>query len=798
MRATGSSFPRIDAAAKVSGQAAYPGDIDLPNQAWLKIVFAGIPHARISHLDTTRAAAVDGIIAILTAQDVPVNEYGLLIADQPVLCGPGSTPQAEVVRWEGDHVALIVAESAAQAEAAAQLLTIEYEELPVISDPRQALAAEAPPIHPHRFSSFPYGERERRSNLLLSYRLRRGDIAAGFAQADVIVESAYRTHAQEHAYLQPEAGLAHVRADGRIEVIVAGQWMHEDQTQIAHALGLPPRQIVVRYPAIGGAFGGREDMSVQIPLALAAWKTGRPVKTVWSREESIIGHHKRHPFVIQAKWGATTDGKIVAAQMDVTSDAGAYAYTSPEVLGNATLMCLGPYAIPNAHVDARTVYTNNCPGGAFRGFGAPQSHFAAEMQVNKLAQALGMDPVELRMRNLLQDGSIQVTGSPIPAGCTAVDVLTEAARHGGWQKDGRHWKVYDRHGRGEPKASPDRTDVAPYSGAPTTFAHGAKPELAHSTLSTSLDSSRARIAHGRGIAVCYKNVGFSLGFPEHCAAWVELHGAATIERARLGCVGAEVGQGAHTAFVLLAAQILGLPPTQVELEAADTDVTSSSGSSSASRMTFMAGNAIKGAAERALALWRDEERPARAEFVYHPRPTTAYERETGASDPNITYGYCAQVADVEVDRETGHVTVKRLISVNDVGRAIHPQQVEGQIEGAVAQSVGWTLLENYVQKEGRTLTPHLSDYLIPGVADVVEEIVPVILELPDPQGPLGARGMGEMAFIPTAPAIAAALHDALGVWYDALPLTPETVWRGMARPGNAGVSPARLGEEQIG
>ena len=758
MRAVGSSLPRFDAAEKVTGQAAYPGDIDLPNQAWLKIVFARVPHARILRLDTTRAEAADGVVAVLTAADVPVNEYGLVMPDQPVLCGLGSTPQAEVVRWEGDKVALIVAETPAQAEVAAGLLDIEFEPLPVITDPEQALAADAQPLHPHPFSNFPYEERNRQSNLLVAHRLRRGDMADGFAQADVCVEGVYSTHPQEHAYLQPEAGLAHIRADGRVELIVAGQWMHEDQEQIAHALDLPASDIVVRYPAVGGAFGGREDMSIQIPLALAAWKTGRPVKTIWSREESIVGHHKRHAFEIRAKWGATREGKLVAARMEMTSDAGAYAYTSTKVLANATLMCLGPYEIPNVHVDARTVYTNNCPGGAFRGFGGPQAHFAAEMQMTKLAHALDIDPVELRMRNLLRDGSLLVTGSPVPAGCTAVEVLAEAARQGGWQENGDGWSA---------------------SGSWRAASEAGPAE--HEALTTSLDSSRAQVARGRGIAASYKNVGYSFGFPEHCNAWVELHGGERIERARVGCVGAEVGQGAHTAFVLMAAQMLGLSPEQVELEAEDTDVTGSSGSSSASRMTFMAGNAIQGAAERALALWRDEERPARAEFLYRPRATTPFDRETGECDPNITYGYCAQVADVEVDCETGHVTVKRLISVNDVGRAVHPQHVEGQIEGCVAQSVGWTLLENYLQEEGRTVTPHLSNYLIPGVADVAEEIVPVILEYPDPQGPLGVRGMAEMPFLPTAPAIAAALHDALGVWYDELPFTPETVWRGMER-----------------
>lgn len=757
MRAVGSSLQRIDAVDKVTGVAAYPGDIDVPGQVWMKIVFAGVPHARITRMETSKAEAAPGVLAVLTAADVPVNEYGLIMPDQPVLCGPGSTPQAEIVRWEADHVALVIAETAAQAEAAAKLVVIDYEELPVVTDPLAAMQPDAPILHPYEFS-YPYGQRDLHTNVLLAYHLRRGNVAEGFAQADVIVTSTYRTQAQEHAYLQPEAGLAFPRPDGRLEVIVAGQWLHEEQAQIAHALGLPEDRIIVRYAAIGGAFGGREDMSVQIVLALAAWKTGRPVKIVWSREESIVGHHKRHPFVLQAKWGATQEGKIVAAQMDVTSDAGAYAYTSTKVLGNATLMCLGPYDIPNVHVDARTVYTNNCPSGAFRGFGAPQGHFAAELQMSKLAAALGMDPVALRLRNILRDGATLATGSTVPPGCTAANVLEEAARRGGWcQSTTDEWTL-------EKKPADESAD---------------RGHSASATFATSLDASRTHTVRGTGIAVCFKNVGFSLGFREHCAAWVELHGEAQIEQAIVGCVGADVGQGAHTVFVQMAAEALDLPPEKVSLQAESTDVAGSSGSASASRTTFMAGNAIRGAAERALALWQDEERPARGHFIFHPRATTAYDPETGASDPNITYGYCAQVADVAVDLATGHVRVERLVSVNDVGRAVNPQQVEGQIEGAVAQSVGWTLLENFIQKEGRTLTPHLSTYLIPGVVDVVEEIEPVILELPDPQGPLGARGMAEMPFIPTAPAIVAAVHDATGVWYDQLPLTPERVWRGL-------------------
>lgn len=736
MRAVGSSMPRVDAAEKVTGAAKYPGDIDLPGQAWLKIVFAGVPHARIRHMDTSQAETLPGVLTVLTAADVPVNEYGLIMPDQPVLCGVGSTLQAEVVRWEADHVAFVVAETQEQAEAAAKLIEIDYEELPIVTSPDAALREDAPRLHPHSFE-FPYGERDRQSNVLHTIHIVNGDVDAAFAEADVIVESTYRTHAQEHAYLQPEAGEAFVRTDGRIEVICGGQWMHEEREQIAHALGMDDKQIVVRYPAIGGAFGGREDISIQIALALAAWKTGRPVKTVWSREESIVGHHKRHPFTIHTKWGAMRDGRIVAAEVDLTSDAGAYAYTSTKVLGNAVMASLGPYAIPNVKVVGRTVYTNNCPSGAFRGFGGPQGHFAAEMQVSKLAEALGMDAVELRRRNVWREGTILPTRSRVPAACTAADVLEEAAKR---MMDG-----------------------------------DAGAAVAES-VPMSLAADGGERASGRALAMCFKNVGFSLGAPESCSASVELYGGVEIERAVVACVGADVGQGAHSAFVQIAADALNLNAAKVELRAEDTEDAGSSGSASASRMTFMAGNAILGAAQAALAEWQHEERPARADFVFRPRPTTAYAPKTGESDPNITYGYCAQVADVDVDVETGHVSVRRLVSVNDVGKAINPVLVEGQVEGAVAQSVGWTLMENFVQRDGRAMTKHLSTYLMPSVLDVAERVEPVILEIPDPQGPLGARGMAEMPFVPTAAAIGAAIHDATGVWIDELPYTPERVW----------------------
>ncbi len=734
MRAVGSSLPRLDGREKVTGQAPYPADINLPGQLYMKMLWPDRPHARITRFDVAPALAAPGVVAVLGAEDVPVNEYGLLIPDQEVLVGR----VGGVVRCILDQVALVVAETEAQAEAAIKLIDITYEDLPSVYSVEEALAPGAPRVHPQR----------NEGNVLLSYRIRHGDIEAGFDRADVIVKHVYHTHPQEHAYLQPEAGLGQVLPDGRVEVIVAGQWLHEDRKQIAHALGLAVDQVVVRYVSVGGAFGGREDMSVQIVLALAAWKLGRPVKTQWSRGESIRGHHKRHGMVARARWGATADGKLVAAQIDVSTDAGAYAYTSTKVLGNLTLACLGPYACPNVWVDSRTVYTNNIAAGAFRGFGGPQGHWIAEMQMSHLAEALGMDPVELRLRNVWRQDSIQATGAPLPAGVTITPVLEACARAAGWTQAADGWR------QGEAVSPP-----------PSPLHHA-----------FSLDAAPGRQARGVGIACCFKNVGFSLGFVDECWATVELYGLGDIERAVVHHAGADVGQGAHTLMAQFAADALDIPLDRVEMVVSDTDQTLNSGSTSASRMSFMAGNAIRGAALQAKAMWESEEdRPCVASYRYVPRRTTPFDHDTGASDPNITNGYCAQAAEVEVDLDTGRIQVLRLWSVNDVGLAVNPLMVEGQIEGGVAQSVGWATLEDFKQDKGRILTDQLSTYLIPTVLDVPLDVQSLILEFPDPQGPLGARGMAEMPFVPTAPAIAAAVHAATGQWFDDLPLTPERV-----------------------
>ena len=730
----GQSIKRVDVKDKATGQALYPGDFNLPNQVYMKILFADRPHAIVKTIDVSVAQEMEGVLAIITAKDVPVNEYGLIMPDQPVLCGPGSSkPYADRVRFVGDQVALVIAETEKIAEQAVKQIKVAYEDLPVVDSIDAALAEGAFLLHP-----------DKDTNLFWHDQIRYGDVESAFKQCDVIIEGEYHTPMQEHAYLQPEAGIAYYDPEGRITVIVAGQWTHEDQEQIAHALNLPRDQVRVIYPAIGGAFGGREDMSVQIVLALAVkilHERGidRPVKIIWSREESIIGHHKRHAYEIKAKWGATRDGKILAADVVINADGGAYAYTSTKVLHNATLMCSGPYEIPNVRVNANAVYTNHLPGGAFRGFGGPQGAFSAEMQVNKLAEALGMDPVGFRMRNLFNEGSVISTNTKLPAGVTIRPVTAAVAKHAGWQETENGWQ------------SP--------------------PSL----------KNEGVIKRGKGIACAYKNVGFSFGAPESCTAIIELQGEKDIEHVILHHAGADVGQGAHSAFKQFAAEALHVPLEKIELIVSDTAFTGDSGSASASRMTFMSGNSIKGAAEMALKKWDTGERPVKVEYVFRPPATTPYDPVTGECFPNFSYGYVAEVVELEVDTETGEIRLLKVACADDVGRAINPMQVVGQIEGALVQAAGYVLMENFIQKDGYVLTNMLSNYLIPTVLDVPKAVDSLVLEIAEPSGPFGARGMAEMPYLPLAPAIMDALHDALGVWFDEFPLFPERVLRKLGK-----------------
>jgi CO/xanthine dehydrogenase Mo-binding subunit len=745
----GTSPYRVDAPGKVTGAALFPGDLTRERLLHAKVLFSNQPHARMVRMDTSAAEAVPGVIAIFTAADVPVNEYGLTMFDQPVLVGvngSGRSPvPSDVSRWEGDQVAMIVAETETAAAQARERIEIEWEQLPIIPDVDTAVRDEIL-LHP---------EHPNQSNIYHHYKIRKGDMAAGWAAAEVIIEGEYHLPNQEHAYLQPEAALSYVDEQGRVTVEIAGQWTHEDQAQIAHALDLPPEQVRIIYPAIGGAFGGREDMSLQIVMALASWKLHqrgetRPVRCIWSREESIIGHHKRHRARAKTRWGATREGKITAVEAELYMDAGAYNYTTNKVMGNFHLTVGGPYEIPNAHIDSYAVYTNSVPGGAFRGFGAPQGCFVAESQMNKLAEALGMGPVELRLKNCYRENSIGITQTPLPAGVSLPQVI-EACAAAGWSG-----------GAEEQGGGGEEVHLRPSA-----------PLLPRSFESLPPDPTTLRF--GRGFACAYKNIGYSFGFPERCEATIELYGAGSIERVVLKHAAAEVGQGTHTALRQMAATAVGVPLEMVELVMSDTAVTGDSGSVSASRMTWMAGNAIQLAAEAAKQEWTDEDRPAVGHARFTPPATQPLHPETGHATPNFAYGYVAECVDLAVDIETGHIHLLRVVCADDVGKAINPRLIEGQIEGGVVQALGYAVTEELVVRDGRTLNPRFSTYLIPGVRDIPDAVESVILEIPDPRGPWGARGMAEMPFIPLAAAIAAALHDATGVWFNEIPLTAVKV-----------------------
>jgi CO/xanthine dehydrogenase Mo-binding subunit len=730
----GAAVPRPDALGKVTGAAMYPADLVRADMVQLKAIFANRAHARIVSVDTAAASAHPGVLAVFTAADVPYNRFGLIDDDQPLLCD-------DKVRFVGDRVALVAAETLEAAESAAKLVHVEYEDLPIVSDARAAMESDSALVHA-----------DRENNILGQVHIRKGDIEAAFASADVVIEEEFSTSWQEHAYLQPDAGIAYYEGD-KLVVETAGQWLHEDRRQIAKMLQLGEDDVVIRYAKIGGAFGGREDLIVQPLLALATWKLKRPSALVWNREESIVGHQKRHPYFIRSKWAANKNGKIVAAQTELLADGGAYASTSVEVLKGATVGASGTYEIENVASDGYVVYTNNVPCGAFRGFGLPQAHFAAESMVTRLAHELGIDPVEIRRRNMYREGSITATQTALPQGVSALPVLERC--------------VTEMESRFGPSTTLGRPSTGRANGAPLRM--------------TPL-SARHDIVRGVGIASGIKNIGYSFGFPDQATATVELYGEKEIDRVVLRIGAAECGQGAHLVMRQVCAATLNVPLDRIELIAEDSHESPNAGSASASRMTFMGGRAVKDAATAALQKFPGKD--ANATVQFRPAETTPLEPETGKGFPHFNYGYVSQAVEVEVDTATGLVRVLRIISVHDVGRAINKQQVEGQIEGCLAQAVGYALTENFQCRDGRILTPHFSTYLLPTTLDMPTDVYPVIMELADPNGPFGARGVAEMALVPFAAAVANAIHAATGAWVTQVPFTPERVLTAIAKSHN--------------
>jgi CO/xanthine dehydrogenase Mo-binding subunit len=674
------------------------------------------PHANVRAIDLSEARSLAGVAEALCGDDVEgPNRYGLISPDQPVLAETGGK-----VRYVGDAVAAVAADNEETARRALELIDVDYELLTPVTSATQALDDGVPLVHP-----------EHGSNLLHEVRLERGDVEAAFRDSDVVVESVYTTPFIDHAFLQPEAGVARLDSQGRVAIWVGTQWPDEDRRQVSHALGLPEEDIRVIQMTTGGAFGGREDISVQIVLALMALRTGQTVKMVYTRPESLIRGTKRHPFRVRYRSGATRDGKLTAIDVDLLSNAGAYASTSVVVLNTAITLAAGPYEVPNARVEGRSAYTNSPPGAAMRGFGANQVGFAAEMQMGKMAEALEMDPVEMRRRNLYRDGSVMLTGQLLVDAKGALKTLDAAV-------DGA-----------------SRLGLRPAGAS---------------------DGSKRR---GVGVACGFKNVGYNLGWDDKSTAVVELYEDEAV--VKVGTC--EVGQGSTTMLGQIAATALGLPLSSIDMVVSDTSIVPDSGSCSASRSTFVTGNAVLQAAAEARRQLnelgpnpRSEDLPVVVEHTYHAPTTEPLDPETGQSEkPNFSYGYGAQAVEIEVDVETGEIRVLRCVAAHDVGRAVNPTAVEGQIEGGFVMGQGYSLLEEYQLSDGQPQSTTLASFLIPTIQDAPEELVPVILEEPDPDGPVGARGVGEMPMLPTPGAIADAVHDALGVWIDELPLTPERV-----------------------
>ncbi|MCR4428206.1 MAG: xanthine dehydrogenase family protein molybdopterin-binding subunit [Caldiserica bacterium] len=727
LKYVGKPLPRLDALEKVTGRALFPGDLNFPGMLHAKVLFSSEPHALIKRIDTSKAEKVSGVVKILTHKDVPVNEYGIYIFDQQVLA-------EKKVRSVGDPLALVIAEDPHSAEEARDLIEVEYEPLPGVFDPKEALKAGAPLVH-----------EEAGTNLLKEFNLNFGDVESAMKRADVVLDLSFSTPFNEHAYLQPEAAVGMIDEQGRVTVFVASQWIHDDIRQIAHALALPEDRVREVLMEAGGTFGGREDISLQILVALAAYKTGKPVKLVYTREESIRGHGKRHPFYMNGKIGVTREGRVVAMDLDLISDAGAYASTSIVVLANAVSYANGPYDVPNVRVRGRTVYTNNIMTMAMRGFGSAQVPMIYEGLIDEACRKLNMDPVEFRMRNLLDEGSILPTGYPIPPGVGIKETLKKAAFEAGWKLEDGKW-------------------VSP----PRKKGEGGK-------------------LWGRGVACVYKNVGYSFGFDDHAHVVLEARVSpdGKIEELQVKVGSTDSGQGIRTTLCQIAAEATGVPLEKISFVRPDTSLVGSGGSNSASRSVFVTGRAILEAArELKKEIDRGKRGLVRGEFFYRTqtvRPTTPFGPD-GKCIPHQSYGYTTNIVELEVDPDLGTVEVKTVIGASDLGKAINPDIVEGQIGGGVLMGLSYALMEDFVLQEGRIKTPNLSTYIIPTSKDIPEEVKPIIVEVSDPAGPFGAKGVGELTMIGVAPAVLNALRDATSLRFTKIPVLPEDIKTALKDP----------------
>ncbi|WP_110954833.1 xanthine dehydrogenase family protein molybdopterin-binding subunit [Anaerosinus massiliensis] len=740
----GKSVIRKDALDKVLGKTRYSADLKMPGMLYAKVLRSTVAHAFVKKIDVAQAKLLPGVHAVLTAKDVPgLNGHGIIFKDEPVLVD-------HKIRKIGDALAVVAAETEEIAQKALQLIAVELEELPVVADAVKAMQVDAPKVH---------GD----SNILALRKIVQGDVDAVFKTAEILVENEYTTQIQEHAYIEPEAGIAYME-DEVVVVKASTQNTHFDCREIARNLALPQSRIRMIQAPTGGGFGGKLDISVQIYVALLAFKTHRPVKLVYSREESIITSSKRHPCVIRYKTAADKTGKLLAVDVHVVADTGAYSSYGPAPITRLAVHAAGPYEVPAVRVYAYTVYTNNPTAGAMRGFGVPQIAFAYEQQMDMIAEKAGISPLEIRLRNTLKKGSMTSTGQVMDIQGTIADTLVPA-----------YEKV---------KASKKRQ----------------------------LPSHKKR---GVGMGCLYFGIG-NTGQPNPAGAFLDVMEDGS---AHLMVGAADIGQGSNTILAQIVAEELGIDFKDVKVTSADTGVTPDGGASSASRQTYISGNAALKSAQvvkkmllNELVAWQkisleEVEFKEKSVFIqqkqtkitvaqlitrcrskglmtighgwYNPT-TTALDEETGQGNPYEVYSFASHVAEVEVDTQTGQVEVTRIAAAHDVGQAVNPLHVEGQIEGGTIMGVGYGVYEEIKTAEASIKTPSFATYIIPSSMDV-PVVDTIIVEENANTGPFGAKGLGEPPLVAPAAAIANAVSQAIGVRISALPITPEKVLKALQK-----------------
>jgi xanthine dehydrogenase molybdenum-binding subunit len=743
-RVVGTLHFRADAAAKVTGKAIFTDDINFPGMLHARVKRALVPSGILRSLDVSKARQLPGVAAVLTADDIPAERnHGLVTYDWPVMIGIG-----ERIRTVGDALAIVAAETREIATQALELIEFEYEPRPVVSDPVQARQPDAEQIHAS-------------GNLLKHIKVRKGDMEQGFSDAEVILEKTYHTPIHEHAFMEPECSIARMTPEGRMEIYVGSQIPYADREQVARVFGWPEERVHIIGQLIGGGFGGKEDITGQIHAALLSHATGRPVKLLFDRHESLLVHPKRHATQIRVRIGAKKNGRLTAVETELYGDTGAYASLGEKVMTRATTHSSGPYDIPHAKADCYAMYTNNPPAGAFRGFGVMQSAFAIESLMDELAERLGIDPVELRRINALRVGSITNTGQLLKDSIGLIECI-------------------------------DRVDAEIRRQA------GAEPFLARP-----VEGEPHRI-RAWGFAVGFKNTGLGGGAPDKAGAEVELRRDGTFQ---VRSSSAELGQGLPTVLQLIAAEELNQPPHLVDVLLSDTDLTPDGGPTTASRQTFVTGNAVRHAAKALCQLLasdlseRYDTPPERIRFIEGlsqvgertirladaaaqiiadgRQPTASYTYWAPATRPlgeggdmHFAYSFAAQAAEVEVNTLTGEVSVLRLVIANDVGFAVNPLGLRGQIEGGAIMGIGHTLTEEFIVKDGYVVTDRLARYRMPSIT-YTPEIVSFVVEHPVPEGPFGAKGVGEIVLIPTPPAITNAIYNAVGIRITRLPVDQE-------------------------